>query len=52
MAKDGRELREEAAAATAAGKHKRALAAYLELERIEPAIHGSVGVRQRLKDQP
>ncbi len=36
MAKDGRELREEAAAATAAGKHKRALAAYLELERIEP----------------
>ena len=36
MAKDGRELREEAAAATAAGKHKRALAAYLELERLEP----------------
>ncbi|MGE0397168.1 MAG: cyclic nucleotide-binding domain-containing protein [Kofleriaceae bacterium] len=36
MAKDGRELREEAAAATAAGKYKRALAAYLELERIEP----------------
>lgn len=36
MAKDGRELREEAAAANAAGKHKRALAAYLELERIEP----------------
>jgi hypothetical protein len=36
MAKDGRALREEAAAATAAGKHKRALAAYLELERVEP----------------
>lgn len=36
MAKDGRSLREEAAAAVAAGKHKRALAAYLELERIEP----------------
>ncbi len=36
MAKDGRELREEAAAATAAGKYKRALNAYLELERIEP----------------
>ncbi|MFN0250268.1 MAG: cyclic nucleotide-binding domain-containing protein [Kofleriaceae bacterium] len=36
MAKDGRELREEAAAATVAGKYKRALAAYLELERIEP----------------
>jgi cAMP-dependent protein kinase regulator len=36
MAKDGRALREEAAAAVAAGKHKRALAAYLELERIEP----------------
>ncbi len=35
MAKDGRALREEAAAAVAAGKHKRALAAYLELERIE-----------------
>jgi CRP-like cAMP-binding protein len=36
MAKDVRELREEAAEATAAGKHKRALAAYLELERIDP----------------
>ena len=36
MAKDGRALREEAATATAAGKYKRALAAYLELERIEP----------------
>jgi CRP-like cAMP-binding protein len=36
MAKDVRLLREEAAAATAAGKHKRALAAYLELERVEP----------------
>jgi CRP-like cAMP-binding protein len=35
MAKDGRALREEAAAAVAAGKHKRALQAYLELERIE-----------------
>jgi CRP-like cAMP-binding protein len=36
MAKDGRALREEAAAAVAAGKHKRALAAYIELERLEP----------------
>jgi CRP-like cAMP-binding protein len=35
MAKDGRALREEAAAAVASGKHKRALAAYLELERLE-----------------
>src|SRR4051812_41452101 len=35
MAKDGRALREAAAAAVAAGKHKRALAAYLELERLE-----------------
>src|ERR1051325_1385503 len=35
MAKDGRALREEAAAAVAGGKHKRALAAYLELERLE-----------------
>jgi CRP-like cAMP-binding protein len=34
--KDARVLREEAAAATAAGKYKRALAAYLELERVEP----------------
>ena len=29
-------MREEAAEATAGGKHKRALAAYLELERLEP----------------
>jgi CRP-like cAMP-binding protein len=36
MAQDVRQLREEAAAAAAAGKHKRALAAYLELERLEP----------------
>lgn len=36
MAKDARALRDEAAEATAAGKYKRALAAYLELERIEP----------------
>ncbi len=36
MAKDGRALREEAAEATAAGKYKRALSAYLELERLEP----------------
>ena len=36
MAKDGRALRDEAAAAVAAGKYKRALAAYLELERLEP----------------
>jgi CRP-like cAMP-binding protein len=36
MSKDGRALREEAAAATAAGKHRKALAAYLELERLEP----------------
>lgn len=36
MAKDGRALRDEAVAATAAGKYKRALAAYLELERLEP----------------
>jgi CRP-like cAMP-binding protein len=36
MAKDARLLREEATAATAAGKYKRALAAYLELERVEP----------------
>jgi CRP-like cAMP-binding protein len=36
MAKDARALRDEAAAATAAGKHKRALDAYLELERLEP----------------
>jgi len=36
MAKDGRALRDEAVAATASGKYKRALAAYLELERLEP----------------
>ncbi|HEU0037068.1 MAG TPA: cyclic nucleotide-binding domain-containing protein [Kofleriaceae bacterium] len=36
MAKDARTLREEAAQATASGKLKRALAAYLELERLEP----------------
>lgn len=36
MAKDGRALREEAAEATASGKYKRALSAYLELERLEP----------------
>lgn len=36
MAKDARALREEAAEATSAGKYKRALAAYLELERMEP----------------
>jgi CRP-like cAMP-binding protein/tetratricopeptide (TPR) repeat protein len=36
MARDLRKLREDANAATAAGKYKRALAAYLELERFEP----------------
>ncbi len=36
MARDGRQLRQEAADATAAGKHKRALGAYLELETLEP----------------
>ncbi|MEO8707063.1 MAG: cyclic nucleotide-binding domain-containing protein, partial [Kofleriaceae bacterium] len=36
MAKDVRALRDEASEATSAGKHKRALAAYLELERLEP----------------
>ncbi len=36
MARDVRQLRDEATAAAAAGKHKRALAAYLELERLEP----------------
>lgn len=36
MAKDVRALREEAAEATASGKYKRALAAYLELERLDP----------------
>lgn len=37
MAKDVRQLRDEAAAATAANKHKRALELYAELERIESA---------------
>src|SRR5450432_2220749 len=36
MARDARQLRQEAADATAAGKHKRALGAYLELETLEP----------------
>jgi CRP-like cAMP-binding protein len=36
MARDVRKLRDEAHEATAAGKYKRALAAYLELERLEP----------------
>lgn len=36
MAKDARQLREDAAEAAAAGKHKRALECYLELERMEP----------------
>ncbi|MFT3700232.1 MAG: cyclic nucleotide-binding domain-containing protein [Kofleriaceae bacterium] len=36
MARDARQLRQEAADATAQGKHKRALAAYLELETLEP----------------
>src|SRR6059058_6047634 len=36
MARDGRQLRTEAAEASAAGKHKRALGAYLELETLEP----------------
>src|SRR5215510_15227238 len=36
MARDVRQLRTEASEATAAGKYKRALAAYLELERLEP----------------
>ncbi len=36
MAKDARQLREDAAAAASAGKHKRALECYLELERMEP----------------
>ncbi|MBP9087428.1 MAG: cyclic nucleotide-binding domain-containing protein [Kofleriaceae bacterium] len=37
MAKDARQLRDEATAANAAGKHKRALELYAELERIESA---------------
>lgn len=36
MARDVRQLRAEAAEASAAGKHKRALACYLELEQLEP----------------
>ena len=36
MARDVRQLREEASEASASGKHKKALAAYLELERLEP----------------
>jgi CRP-like cAMP-binding protein len=36
MARDVRQLRAEASEAAAAGKHKRALAAYLELEQLEP----------------
>jgi CRP-like cAMP-binding protein len=36
MARDVRTLRAEAAEATSAGKHKKALVAYLELERLEP----------------
>ncbi|HEY1815533.1 MAG TPA: cyclic nucleotide-binding domain-containing protein [Kofleriaceae bacterium] len=35
MARDARQLRQEAQDATASGKHKRALAAYLELETLE-----------------
>ena len=35
MARDARQLRQEAADATSAGKYKRALAAYLELETLE-----------------
>lgn len=40
MAKDARALREEANAAHAAGKFKRALEVYLELERVEPRDAG------------
>ena len=36
MARDVRTLRAEASEAAAAGKHKKALAAYLELEQLEP----------------
>jgi CRP-like cAMP-binding protein len=36
MARDARQLRQEAQDATASGKYKRALAAYLELETLEP----------------
>ena len=35
MARDARQLRQEASEATASGKYKRALAAYLELETLE-----------------
>ena len=37
VARDTRKLREEANEATASGKYKRALTAYLELERLEPS---------------
>jgi len=36
MARDVRQLRAEAAEASSSGKHKKALAAYLELEQLEP----------------
>jgi CRP-like cAMP-binding protein len=36
MARDARQLRTEASEAAASGKYKRALAAYLELEQLEP----------------
>ena len=36
MARDARQLRSEASEAAAAGKYKRALSAYLELEQLEP----------------
>src|SRR3569623_2122390 len=36
MARDARQLRSEASEAAAAGKYKRALSAYLELEKLEP----------------
>ena len=36
MARDARQLRQEATEATSSGKYKRALAAYLELETLEP----------------
>lgn len=36
MTRDVRQLRAEATEASASGKHKRALSAYLELERLEP----------------
>ena len=34
--KDARTLRDDAQASASAGKHKRALEAYVELERLEP----------------